>query len=69
MIETATIPRNTYGGDPDMIGRGFRGGSGALRVQVPAGCTYRPPEGWSIDSIRQCPGGTVNVRLKQEGDE
>ena len=51
-IRRATLPANTTT-DGEMIGVGRRvRATGTIKVTVPEGVTYRPPDGWAIKAVR-----------------
>lgn len=73
-IQRATWPANDFGSTPDFAAGARRSADGwghdGIAVHVPDGVSYRPPDGWSVDSLRPSAirKRTV-VRLTREGAE
>lgn len=48
----ATIPANTRGSEPTLVGRGERDlTTGSIAVEVPKYTSYQPPEGWVVEGV------------------
>jgi uncharacterized protein YcnI len=56
-VRRATLPANTTT-DGEMIGAGRRvRATGTIKVTVPEGVTYRPPDGWTMTAVRPAAKG------------
>jgi hypothetical protein len=62
----AVWPANTHGGTPVHAKGSWTGRTGTRRVEIKRGASYRPPEGWSIDSVHNATYGSTVVRISRD---
>lgn len=68
-VALATIPTNTYGSEPTIVGRGERDlTTGSIAVEVPKYTSYQPPAGWTVEGV-YASDDRAKVYIKRRTDQ